>query len=94
MGIDWIAAGFGIVGSLFLASNHKQYAKFGWFGFLAGSMCWLVYGLVQEVYSIVLVNTVFTVSESWGIYKYFTSSRVQKIIDRITNEGIIYRGGP
>lgn len=94
MGLDWIAAIFGIAGSLVLASNHKSYAKFGWFGFLAGSLCWLVYGLNKEVYSLVLVNGVFTVSESWGIYKYFTSTRVQKIVDRITSDGILYRGGP
>ena len=87
--IGWIAAVFGISGSLLLALNNTKYSKFGWIGFLIGSVLWTSYAVVNGIWSMAVSSSVFVVVESIGLYRYFNDRKIKKAVDKVSEKTII-----
>jgi len=71
MTIDYIAAILGVIGSILLARGSQSLIKYSFVFYWAASSLWIIYGVSNEIYSLVLVNAIFLVVESIGAYRWY-----------------------
>lgn len=68
--IDIVASIFGITGSIILAIGKKEYVKYAYIFYWAGSACWIIFSLNIGLYSLLVVNITFIVVEIIGFFRW------------------------
>lgn len=66
----WLGTITGIAGGIFVALNF-EYSKFGYVFFMVSAVSWIIQGARNDDRSLVLLNTVFVLVNSLGIYRWF-----------------------
>jgi hypothetical protein len=68
--IEYIAAAFGIVGTLLLALNGKR-AGWGFVAFLASNTGWIWFAIAKDLDGLLLQQIAFTATSLLGIWRWF-----------------------
>ena len=68
----WLGTITGIIGGLFVALNF-EYSKFGYLFFMVSASSWIIQGAKNNDRSLVLLNGVFVLVNTLGIYRWFFS---------------------
>jgi hypothetical protein len=76
--IDYVAAVLGIIGSILLARGSQHLVKYSFVFYWIASSLWIIYGVTNEIYSLVLVNVVFIVVESMGAYRWYLKDNAER----------------
>ncbi len=66
----WIGTITGIIGGLFVALNF-EYSRFGYIFFMASAISWIIQGSKNSDKALVLLNAVFVIVNTVGIYRWF-----------------------
>lgn len=67
--VSWIGSVTGVAGALALAVNLR-WSGIGWLLFLASNFCWMGYALQQRTRSMLLMQSVFTITSLIGVYRW------------------------
>ena len=68
----WLGTLTGIVGGVLVAMNF-EYSKFGYIFFMVSASSWIIQGAKNNDQSLVLLNGVFVLVNTLGIYRWFFS---------------------
>ena len=66
---QWMGSALGIAGALLLAM-HTQWSAFGWVSFLLSNLAWIVFAFRQRVWSMLVMQLVFTGTSVLGIFRW------------------------
>lgn len=67
--VSWIGSVTGVAGALALAVN-LSWSGIGWLLFLASNLAWIAYALQQRTRSMLLMQSVFTITSLIGAYRW------------------------
>lgn len=66
----WMGSLTGIIGAILVAMNF-EFSKFGYLFFLFSSITWAIQARKNKDNSLIVLNIVFTIINTMGIYKWF-----------------------
>lgn len=66
---QWIGSALGIAGALLLAMNI-QWSAYGWISFLLSNFAWILFAYRKQLWSMVVMQLVFTGTSVLGIYQW------------------------
>jgi hypothetical protein len=66
---QWMGSALGIAGALLLAMN-TQWSAYGWISFLLSNFAWIVFAYRKQLWSMLVMQLVFTGTSVLGIYKW------------------------
>jgi hypothetical protein len=68
--IEWSACLAGLLGAGLLALNNS-YSRWGFVAFMASNLLWIIYGLENKAYGLVVMQLGFTITSTVGIINWF-----------------------
>lgn len=68
--MEWLGAATGLLGAWLVAANVASMSGYGFLAFLASNVCWVVYGVKQRAWGLVVQQVGFTGSSLLGIYRW------------------------
>jgi nicotinamide riboside transporter PnuC len=66
----WIGTVTGIAGGLLIAFKF-EHSKFGYIFFMLSAISWIIQGIKNNDKSLVLLNSVFVIVNTLGLYHWF-----------------------
>jgi len=83
--IEWAGSLFGILGALLLALNTKV-SGWGFVLFLISNVFWIAYGMMNEVYSLLVMQAFFTATSLLGVKRWlFPAPEVRPLFRKLTH---------
>ena len=66
---QWLGSALGIIGALLLALK-TPWSPYGWVSFLLSNFAWIIFAYRQHVWSMLVMQLVFTGTSVLGIYRW------------------------
>lgn len=89
--LPWLGSVTGVLGALLLALNNKA-SGYGFVLFLVSNVFWLAFGLMSGLTSMVVMQSVFTVTSLIGIYRWLIAAKAATFGCKTSLEGARWLG--
>ncbi len=75
--IEWFGFLAGVAGAITLALN-VPWSGYGWYAFLGSNFAWLAFSAKRRIWTLLLMQVVFTTTSFVGIYRWLATDQQQE----------------